>query len=295
MQKYNNIYNNFSWDRPERYNFARDVIDKWADEDPEKLAIFWIDDNGVKEEKTFLDISRVSCQLSNVLTAAGVKRGEVVIVMLGRTLEWWESFTACLRMGAVFSPGTTQLSEKDLSYRINAASATCVITDKENAPKLDNVISRCPSIKTKIIVDDNRDGWVFYKDAIQQAAVEFDTVDTKSDDEALCYFTSGTTGFPKMCIHSHSYAIGHQTTGMYWLDLKSNDLHWNISDTGWAKAAWSSYFGPWYCGAALFIHHATKFSAPRILEILQDYPITTMCGAPTIYRMLEVTRYILHH
>ena len=189
-------------------------------------------------------------------------------------------------MGAIVSPGTTQLSPKDLEYRINATAATCFITDSDNAEKLDTVISHCPSIKSRIILDGEREGWTHYALAMKQASAEFSTADTGSDEDALCYFTSGTTGYPKMCIHSHSYAMGHETTGKYWLDLRPDDLHWNISDTGWAKAAWSSYFGPWICGAALFVHHAVGFNAKKTLDLLQRYPITTLCGAPTLYRML---------
>lgn len=227
-----------------------------------------------------------SRKLCNVLRDAGVKKGDVVIAMLGRNIEWWEIFTACLRMGAVISPGTTQLSANDLKYRIDASGASCVLTDTFNADKVDEVAGNCPSLQARILIDGERSEWVSYNSALNAASDVFDTAETSSDDEALCYFTSGTTGYPKMTIHTHSYAIGHQTTGRYWLDLTEDDLHWNISDTGWAKAAWSSYFGPWNCGAALFVHHTTGFSASRTLELLQQYPVTTMCGAPTIYRML---------
>ena len=297
MQDYQQSYQSFSWQRPERYNFVREVIDKWA-ADSEKLAIYWVDDKGNEIKKTFAELATTSRKLSNVLTEQGIKRCDTVIVMLGRHLEWWETFTACLRMGAVVSPGTTQLSAKDLSYRINAASAACVVTDRENAGKLDEILSECPSIKARFIVDGAREGWISYHDALAVASDDFETIDTLSSEDALCYFTSGTTGYPKMCIHSHSYAIGHQTTGRYWLDLGENDLHWNISDTGWAKAAWSSYFGPWTCGAALFVHHSAGFNAAHTLSLLQQYPVTTLCGAPTIYRMLvleDLSQYKFTH
>jgi len=286
MSNYEDSYSSFNWERPAKYNFARDVIDHWASQDAEKLAMLWVDDDGNEVKRTFSEIATASKRLSNVLSELGVERGDTIILMLGRNIEWWEVFTASLRMGAVISPGTTQLSAKDLSYRINASGATCVITDNANAEKLDEVIDECGSIKAKLVIDAERQNWTSYQSALTEASDQFDTVDTDSDENAMCYFTSGTTGYPKMCIHAHSYGIGHQTTGLYWLDLSAGDLHWNISDTGWAKAAWSSYFGPWNCGATIFVHHATGFSAKRTLELIEQYPITTMCGAPTIYRML---------
>jgi len=286
MNNYEETRSAFTWKRPEYFNFAGDVIDKWASQEPTNTAMLWTDDDGNDQQRTFTQVSHISKRLANVLTGTGVKPGDVVVAILGRNIEWWDIFTACLRMGAVISPGTTQLSPKDLKYRINAAQAVCVITDEDNAPKMDEIYNDCASLKARIIIDSERDGWINYADAMANADTEFETVNTRHDDDAMCYFTSGTTGYPKMCIHSHSYALGHETTGKYWLDLTKEDMHWNISDTGWAKAAWSSYFGPWLCGATLFIHSTKSFSATKTLELLQDYPITTMCGAPTIYRML---------
>ena len=286
MKDYEETYSSFNWERPEKYNFARDVVDRWANEEPSLQAMLWIDDEGNEIQRTFSDFAVASRKLCNVLSDAGVGRGDVVIVMLSRQIQWWEVFTAVLRMGAIISPGTTQLSSKDLEYRINAAGATCIVTDSGNAAKVDEVHAACPSLKARIMIDGTRDGWIDYSEAMASASGKFETVDTGSDEECMCYFTSGTTGFPKLCIHSHSYGLGQQTTGKFWLDLRKDDLHWNISDTGWAKAAWSSYFGPWNCGATLFVHHTGGFNAQRTLELLEKYPITTMCGAPTIYRML---------
>ena len=291
MKDYQETYSSFQWERPDKYNFARDVIDRW---EPDEPALFWVDDEGTEISRTFAQISEASRRLCNVLTKAGVRTGDTVIVMLPRVIPWWETFTATLRMGAVISPGTVQLSEKDLEYRINAAAATCVVTDSANAAKVDAVMANCPTLAVRIVTDSRRDGWIDYEQAVAAASPEFETVDTGAEDEAICYFTSGTTGYPKMCIHSHNYAIGHRITGELWLDLKPDDLHWNVSDTGWGKAAYSSYFGPWLCGTTLFIHHTTGFNPQQTLELLAKYPITTFCGAPTIYRMLvlqDLSRY----
>jgi acyl-coenzyme A synthetase/AMP-(fatty) acid ligase len=276
----------FSWARPEKFNFAGDVIDRWAQE-PQKEAIRWIDDHGADISRSFAQLSEASRKACNVLASAGVKRGDTLVLVLGRQLAWWEVLTACIRMGVVVSPGTTQLSGKDLAYRITACNASAVVTDSGTAAKIDAVREQCPSLSTCLVVDGTpAPGWLDYQAEVDAASGEFATADTASDEDALCYFTSGTTGYPKMVMHSHSYALGHEATGRYWLDLKPEDLHWNISDTGWAKAAWSSYFGPWLCGAALFVHHTGGFDPVRTLELLSSYPVTTMCGAPTIYRML---------
>ncbi len=228
---YSEFYATFQWPRPEYFNFATNVIDRWA-EDPEKLAMLWVDDTGNEIKKTFSEISTASCRLANVLTDAGVARGDTVVVMLGRQIAWWETVTACLRMGAIVSPGTVQLAPNDLAYRINTAEASCIVTDVAGAEKLEQVLDQCPSLQAKLVIDGPIDGWIDYAEALGQASSEFPVVETKAEEAALCYFTSGTTGYPKMAMHSHSYGLAHTTTGKYWLDLKENDLHWNISDTG---------------------------------------------------------------
>lgn len=286
MTEYEKTYREFQYDVPEYYNFAGDVIDQWA-EDPDQLAMLWVDDFGTEIKRTFSDLSRASRRLANVLVQSGVKQNDVVLLVLPRNIEWWEAVTACIRMGALVAPGTTQLTAKDLEYRANRAEATCIITNHEIAAKFDEVADRCPTVRTRVVIGEPRKNWLYYTEAVEKASDRFDTAETRSDDNCLVYFTSGTVGFPKMALHTHaSYPIGHQTTGKFWLDLKPDDLHWNISDTGWAKAAWSSYFGPWSCGAAQFIHHTDRFDPIRTLELLAEYPVTVMCGAPTIYRML---------
>ena len=273
----------FHWAPPPRFNFARDVLDRWA-EDPLKLALWWIDDAGHEQQLTFAELSTRAQRLCHVLSDAGIRQGDTVIVVLPRLVAWWEVVTACLRMGVVVSPGTTQLAPNDLAYRIDAAQARAVITDERNAAKFEALPN--PTLRAKLLVDGSRPGWIDYATALAAAAPVFEAADTAAEDDALCYFTSGTTGYPKMAIQTQAYGLAHRITGHYWLDLRPEDVHWNLSDTGWAKAAWSSYFGPWTCGAAIFVHHTEGFDPKRTLEVLARYPITTFCGAPTIYRML---------
>ena len=250
MTDYDREYGAFQWEVPEYYNFAGAVIDKWA-EDPEKLAMLWVDDEGTEVRRTFRDLSQTSKRLANVLTGQGVRQNDVVMVILPRNIEWWETFTACIRMGAMVAPGTTQLTAKDIKFRCNKAEAACIITTPAIAARFDEVAGDCPTVKSRLVITEPRDGWISYTKAVEAASDDFETARTRSDDNCIVYFTSGTTGFPKMALHTHaSYPIGHQVTGRYWLDLREDDMHWNVSDTGWAKAAWSSYFGPWNMGAA---------------------------------------------
>ncbi len=276
----------FRWQPPARFNFARDVIDRWGEQDPHKLALWWIDDEGHERRITYREMSARSRQLCNVLASAGIKRGDTLIVMLPRLVAWWEVVTACLRMGVIVSPGTGQLAPKDMAYRIEAAQATAFITEQKQVAKFATIAEVSACLKLRLCVDGAPPGWVDYETAVAGAAPSFAAAETAPDDDALCYFTSGTTGYPKMAIQTQGYGLAHRITGEYWLDLSPADLHWNLSDTGWAKAAWSSYFAPWNCGATLFIHHSETFDPKRTLDILARYPITTFCGAPTIYRML---------
>jgi acyl-coenzyme A synthetase/AMP-(fatty) acid ligase len=288
MTDYDKTYAEFRAAVPEFFNFAGDVVDKWA-QDPEKLAMLWVDDTGNEVRSTFVDLVNASKKLANILTANGVRRDDVILVVLPRNTEWWETLTAGIRMGALLAPGTTQLTAKDLEFRANTSQAACLITNHDIAVKFEQIQDKCPTVKTKIVISSPRAGWIFYDEALAAASEQFETVKTRSSDNCLVYFTSGTVGLPKMALHTHaSYPIGHQSTGRFWLDLRPEDLHWNVSDTGWAKAAWSSYFGPWHCGAALFIHHSERFEPVKTLELLERYPITTMCGTPTVYRLLSL-------
>ena len=287
MPDYEQTIEQFELAVPAAFNFARDVID--ANDNPGAPAIRWLS----AERETLVsyrELSDTSKRIAAALQQLGVRKGETVIVLLGRKLQWWEVVTACLRMGAVISPATPQLSASDLEYRINASGASCVIIDAGNRAKIDAIANKCPELRIKVQLGDDASavhaGWVNYTELLSAGISGHETADTLAADEAFCFFTSGTTGKPKMTVHTQaSYGIAHFTTGKFWLDQKPDDLHWNISDTGWAKAAWSSYFGPFICGSCVFVDEA-DFNPGRTLEILQRFPVTTMCGAPTIYRML---------
>lgn len=285
MVDYDRSFAEFKLEVPRYFNWSRDTFDRWA-QDPNKRAMLWVDDHGNEKEFTFRYFSDRSKQLCNVFTKHGIHKGDRVLVILPRVPQWWEAMIACLRSGTVIIPGTTQLTPKDIKYRFEASEAVAVITDEDNAWKVDQVKAECPTLKTCLIVG-SKEGWLNYEDEMADVSADYTAAETESSDPAILYFTSGTTGYPKMTLHTQaSYPIGHTITGRFWLDLKPDDLHWNLSDTGWAKAAWSSFFGPWNMGAAMFIHHATgKFDGPKTLSLLEKYPITTLCGPPTAYRV----------
>jgi acyl-coenzyme A synthetase/AMP-(fatty) acid ligase len=288
MVDYRATVRDFSWDVPERFNFARDVVGGWA-RDPEQLAMLWLGADGEERRLTFRDFTERADRVARVLQRHGVRPGDRVMVQLPRVPAWWEVLLGCFQAGAVAVPGTVLLTPKDIAYRTQASEGVAYICDVENAAKVDEVRAECPSLRTLLVAgaEPPSEGWRSLDREMQEAGGGAEAVDTLSTDPALIYFTSGTVGNPKMVLHTHSYPIGHHVTGRYWLDLRPGDLHLNLSETGWAKAAWSSLFGPWSVGAALFVQDARgRFSASETLDLLEQYPITTFCAPPTAYRML---------
>jgi acetyl-CoA synthetase/medium-chain acyl-CoA synthetase len=295
MTDYEATRRDFRLQVPEHYNFAVDVIGRWA-KDPDKLAMLWLGADGSEQRLTFRHFAERSDRFAAALQRHGVRPGDRVMVQLPRVPEWWEVLLGCFKAGAVPVPGTVLLTPKDILYRTREAEGVAYVTDTEGAGKVDQVRGECPSLRELFLVGDESDGWSRYETEVAASATGYAPVVTRSDDPALIYFTSGTVGNPKMVLHTHaSYGIGHIVTGRFWLDLRPDDLHLNLSETGWAKAAWSSFFGPWNMGAALFVQDARgKFSAGETLQLLESYPITTFCAPPTAYRMLvleDIGRY----
>jgi acetyl-CoA synthetase/medium-chain acyl-CoA synthetase len=297
MDNYEQEWAHFQLDSPETFNFGFDVVDKWA-ADPNKLAMLWVGEDGSRARYTFADMRRESNRFAQVLQGLGVAQGDGVMIVLPRLPEWHSMMVGIMKLGAIPMPGTVLLTAKDYEYRINMAEARIVIVDAPNAAKVEAVRANCPSLRHCIVLGEPRPGWIDYASAMATAGESFTPAHTRSDDPAIIYFTSGTTGGPKMVLHSQaSYPLAHLITGKYWLDLTPDDLHWNLSDTGWAKAAYSNLFGPWRLGAAVFIQHSTgRFNAAETLQLLQQHAITTFCAPPTAYRMMvleDLSRYHL--
>ncbi len=294
IASYEDLCANFTIDVPEYYNFGFDVIDAWAKKDRNKLAMIWTDQKGNEKKYTFFDLMRLSNQAVNICIKYGIKKGDRVMLMLPRAPEWWIFTIALIKIGAVYCPATTMLTPKDLRYRIQAAEIRMIITMAEYAEKVEEIREECPTLAVRLMIDGTRDGWVSYPVELDYPApCSHKLVNlpgmrrTRSSDPLLIFFTSGTTGEPKMVVHNHAYPLGHLVTAQVWHDLHPNDLHLTISDTGWGKSAWGKLYGQWIIGACIFVYDIRgRFHATEILPLLERYGITTFCCPPTIYRML---------
>jgi acetyl-CoA synthetase len=294
MTDYEETYRNFSLEVPEFYNFGFDVIDRMAQKDRNRLAMIYVDQEGHERTYTFRQLMNLSNSAANMLLKYGIKKGDRVIIMLTRVPEWWIFAIACIKLGAVFCPCPTMLTPKDLRYRINSAKIKMVITDEENSSKVEEICNDCPTLVSRLVVDAELPGWISYPVELDYPApVSRNLVNlpgmerTRSTDPLVIYFTSGTTGEPKMVVHNHALPIGHITTGAFWLDLRENDLHFTLADTGWAKSSWGKFFGPWIQGACILVYDIrSKFKATELLPVLERYEVTVFCAPPTVYRML---------
>ncbi len=291
---YEDLCRDFRIEVPKYYNFGFDVIDAWAENDRNKLAMIWVNQEGEEKKYSFRDLKNLSNQAANILIKYGIQKGDRVLLMLPRIPEWWIFVIALIKLGAVLCPCPTMLTPKDIRYRLNAGKFKMIITNLENSAKVDEVTEECSTLTCRFLVDGELPGWVnFPNELLYPAPVSFRSVSlpserkTRSTDPMLIYFTSGTTGEPKMVLHNQSYPLGHIVTARLWQDVSEQDVHFTSSDTGWAKCAWGKIFGQWICGACIFVYDVRgKFKATELLPLLEKYEITTFCVPPTIYRML---------
>ncbi|PCI67788.1 MAG: acyl-CoA synthetase [Piscirickettsiaceae bacterium] len=299
MNNYNEVKTSFKLETPVNYNFGFDVIDKRADE-ADKLA--YIEVNGSGEKIThyqFSDLRDVSNQFANGLLGLGSKKGDLAFVMIPRIGEWYSVMIGCCKLGVVTMPGTNLLTSKDIEYRINRSKASMAIVTANNADKVDAIKANCPTLKTLIVIGDERDGWSTFEGLTKNSSKQLDKTQlepSKASDLMMIYFTSGTTGMPKMVPRDNAYAHAHTITGKYWMDQTENDIHWTLSDTGWAKAAWGMLYSPWQMGSAMVLFDGSGFDAELHLNLIKKLGVTTFCAPPTVYRVfaqMDLSQYDL--
>lgn len=273
---------------PEKFNFAYDVVDKIAELDPNRRAILWCNPNGEEKIFTYSDLKRNSDKVANMLREKGIGKGDKVMLILKRHYQFWFTILALHKLGAVAIPATFLLTKHDIEYRSNAAQVKMIIctADGEVAEHVDTAMPDCPTVNTRIIVNGKRENWEEFDELFENASDDFEPIDYTRDDPMLMYFSSGTTGQPKMVLHKNTYPIGHLVTAKHWQNVDPNGLHLTISDTGWAKAAWGKIYGQLMLGTCLFIYDFDKFVAKDILEKISKYKITTLCCPPTMFRFM---------
>ncbi|XP_019350195.1 acyl-coenzyme A synthetase ACSM4, mitochondrial-like [Alligator mississippiensis] len=280
---------------PEYFNFASDVLDKWSQMEKDgkrpvsNPAFWWINGRGGEERWSFEELGFRSRKVANMLMeVCGLQKGDRLIVILPRIPEWWLVNVACIRTGIVLIPGTSQLTARDILYRLQASKAKCIITSDKVAPAVDSVAPECQFLKTKLIVSEgSRNGWVNFNELYKTQPADHICVKTKMQDPMMIFFTSGTTGSPKMTEHTQgSLGFRPVISERYWLDTTPSDLIWCTADTGWIVATLGSVLDPWALGSCVFAHSLPQIEPTTILNTISRFPITTFFGAPTLFRML---------
>ncbi len=279
-----------SFKNEEKFNFAFDIVDALGVEKPNKLAMLHIAKDKTERRFTFSQIKRASSQCANYFKSLGIKRGDRVMLVLKRHYQFWFAILGLNKLGAIAIPATNLLQEHDFTYRFNAAGVSAILctADGDTAHQAEIAAAQCPSVQHKIIVGGTREGWRSFDEEYLLYSGKFDRTEDApcGSDLMLMFFTSGTTGYPKIAAHNYKYALGHFHTAKYWHCVDPNGLHWTISDTGWAKAMWGKLYGQWIAEGATFVFDFDRFDAAEILPMFEKHHITTFCAPPTMYRML---------
>jgi acetyl-CoA synthetase/medium-chain acyl-CoA synthetase len=282
-RRYDELVASFHWTMPAEFNFGA-LVDAWAT-DRSRVALYWEDESGRRERHTFWDVAKQSNRVMNALAGLGVRRGDAVLVMLPRVPLWQATIVGALKLGALVVPCTSSLRAKDIAYRVGHSGAVAVVTTLAQAAEVDAAVPTRDALPVRLALGGAPAGWRDLERTLAEASTTGAPARTRTDDPAICFYTSGTTKEPKAVLHTHGYTFAHRWTGEYWLDLRRTDLHWTTSDTGWAKAAWGVLYGPWMNGVPVFMFDG-RFDPERELDLLERNEISVFCAPPTEYRLL---------
>lgn len=282
------VLDKYDLEYPESFNFGYDVVDDIAANDPDRIAMVWCNPAGEEHVFTFSDMKKASDKTANYFKSLGIKKGDMVMVVLKRHFEFWYVSVALHKLGAVLIPATFMLKPHDVEYRVNSAGVKAVVvTNESDVPAaLEEVEAACPTLEQKILVRGERDGWECFEKGFEAAGEDFERVETQVLEPMIMYFSSGTSGYPKMVLHDHTYALAHLFTAKHWHNVDSDGLHFTIADTGWGKAVWGKLYGQWLMEAAVLTYDFDKFVASEILEVMSKHKVSTFCVPPTMYRLL---------
>lgn len=290
FSSYEDFMANFKVNVPENFNFGYDVVDAWAEKDPDKEALLWTNDKGECIHFTFADIKRESDKTASFFQSLGIGRGDRVMLILKRHYQFWFSIVALHKLGATVIPATHLLTPKDIKYRCEMADIKMIVCagDPVIVEHIEKALPQCPSVKAVVSTGPVvPEGWYDFNSSIEKASpFKRPELANTNDDISLLYFTSGTTGEPKMVAHDFTYPLGHIITASYWHNLNEGSLHLTLADTGWGKAVWGKLYGQWIAGADVFVYDFDKFEPVDVLHMIQDYNITSLCAPPTIFRFL---------
>ena len=304
FKSYEEFRSGFEITIPENFNFACDVVDEIALTTPEKTAMVWCDDKGSEAVFTFAQMKYFSDKAANFFRSKGIRKGDPVMLILKRHYTFWFCTLGLNKIGAVTIPATHLLTAKDIVYRNNAADIRMIVCvpDPIVMQHIEESEDKSPSLKHKVLIGEDREGWINFSKGMDESPEKFlrpgPDEAVRNDDAMLLYFTSGTTGMPKMVTHDFTYPLGHVLTAKYWQSVQDNGLHFTIADTGWAKSAWGKIYGQWISGSAVMTYDYDKFVPKDILRVIEKYKVTTFCAPPTIYRFLikeDLTAFDLSH
>ena len=287
---YEDYLKNFQINAPAHFNFAYDVLGKLANETPDAIALEWCNVAGEKRTFTFADIDRESSKAANLFVSMGIKKGDAVMLVLKRHYQFWFAIMGLHKIGAITVPATHLLTKKDIIYRCEAASVKMIVATAEGVfhQQCDLAMSECPTVEKRMSVRGDVEGWINFDAELEKQSADFPRPLplNENSDPLLLYFTSGTSGMPKMVIHDCSYPLGHIQTAAFWQQCIDGGLHLTVSETGWAKSVWGKLYGQWLCGSAIMVYDFEKFVAKDLLNIVANYHVTTFCAPPTIYRFM---------